>query len=440
MDRAIELNTVTKVEGHAKLLLNIDEQNNIKKCELESIEGSRYFEGMLKGRQYFEAPEITSRICGICSCAHVASSIKAVEKALGIEVSLQTKTLREIFTVGERIRSHITHMYFLSLPDYLGVESGMDLAITHKEEVLRALRLMKLGNDIITMFTGRDLHPVSPTIGGFLHLPSQEQIDNVVKRLKDSLPDALAAARLFIGLKYPKFEMKGQFCSLVAEGDYPIMGGSINCSIDDSGGHTFSEERFNEFFKEYHEERSTANFVVKDGKSYAVGALSRLNNNYEYLQPQAKMLLEEAKIKSKLKLPSHNPFYITLAQAIETVHFIEKAISTLENFKVVDEEPTAIKVKAGSGIGIIEVPRGMLMHEYDIDENGFITRANIVTPTAQNLRMIEDSIRAFLPQVLKLKNEEIVKEVEKLIRSYDPCFSCSTHFLDVTFVGPRADK
>src|SRR3989338_7581237 len=165
MSRNIELNTMTKVEGHAKLLLNIGEHNEIKKCELESVEGSRYFEGMLKGRLYLEAPEITSRICGICSCAHVMASIKAVEAALGVQVSEQTRKLRELFTVGERIRSHVTHMYFLSLPDYFGVESGLELAKTHREEVLRALRLMKLGNDMVTTFAGRDLHPVSATIG-----------------------------------------------------------------------------------------------------------------------------------------------------------------------------------------------------------------------------------------------------------------------------------
>ncbi len=427
--RTIELNAMTKVEGHAKLLLNIDRNNRIRKCELESIEGSRYFEGMLKGRQYFEAPEITSRICGICSCAHVAASIKAVEAALGMEASQQTKQLRELFTVGERIRSHVTHMYFLSLPDYFGVESGLELARKNKPEVMRALRLIKLGNDMITLFAGRDLHPVSAQIGGFLHLPSQDELDDVRKKLKEALPDAVAAAKLFSKLHYPRFRKETEYCTLIREGTYPLMEGDLFSSK----GSRFPEDRYGDFFKEYHEKRSTANFVVKDGKSYMVGALSRLNNNCGNLAPEAKKIVK----LSKIRFPSHNPFLIPFAQSVEVVHFIETAIKLLGNFKVREEEPARPRLKAGRGTGIIEVPRGLLIHEYELDGKGFITRANIITPTVQNLRLMEESIREYLPSVLSLDNKALTLAIEKLIRSFDPCFSCSTHFLDITFEGAR---
>ena len=432
--RIIELNTVTKVEGHAKLLLNIDENNQIKKCELQSVEGSRYFEGMLVERLYYEASEISSRICGICSCAHTAASIKAIENALGLKVTEQTKILRELFTVGERIRSHITHMYFLSLPDYLGVESGMDLAKDHRDEVMRALRLMKLGNDIVSVFAGRDLHPVSATIGGFLHLPKQEEINSILERLKEAMPDAIAAAKLFASLNYRKYEINTEYCTLIDDGKYPIMEGDLYSS----NGDRFPEEKFTEFFTEYHEARSTANFVVKDGKSYLVGALARLNNNYQHLMPEAKKILKESmKSNPQLTFPNNNLFIMPYAQAIETVHFIESAINLLTNFTIKDEKPIEPVVKAGKGTGIIEVPRGLLIHQYELDKKGMITHANIVTPTAQNLRFMEDNVRKVLPALLNLDNESIVLEMEKLIRAFDPCFSCSTHFLEVTFEGSR---
>jgi len=429
MSRTIELKAMTKVEGHAKLLLNIDKNNKIRKCQLESIEGSRYFEGMLKGRQYFEAPEITSRICGICSCAHVTASIKAVEAALGLQPSQQTKQLRELFTVGERIRSHITHMYFLSLPDYFGVESGLDLARKNKPEVMRALRLITLGNDMVSLFAGRDLHPVSAQVGGFLHLPSQEQLDSIKARLKAALPDAVAAAKLFSSLNYPKFEKKTEYFTLIQDSTYPLMEGDLYSS---KGGR-FPEDKYSDFFKEYHDERSTANFVVKDGKSYMVGALARLNNNCRNLAPAAAKILKS----SKIKFPSNNPFLIPFAQAIEVVHFIETTTKLLDNFKIKEEEPLRPQLRAGKGTGIIEVPRGLLIHEYELDQNGFITRANIITPTVQNLRFIEESIRDYLPSIIKLDNDKLTIAVEKLIRSFDPCFSCSTHFLKVNFQGER---
>ena len=429
MSRTVELNTVTKVEGHARLLLNIGANNEIRKCELESVEGSRYFEGMLKGRQYFEASEISSRICGICSCAHVAASIKAIEKALDVKVTPQTKVLRELFTVGERIRSHVTHMYFLSLPDYLGAESGLDLAKTHRKEVLQALKQIKLGNDIIVAFAGRDLHPVSATIGGFLHYPKQEQVSLVLARLKECLPDAVAGVKLFASLPYKDYPRKTQYCALIEDGRYPLMEGDLYCST----GERFSEEKFDEFFKEYHESHSTANFVVKDGKSYMVGALARMNNNHQNLLPLAKKLVKE----SNIKFPNDNPFLIPFAQAVEVVHFMESSIQLLEGLQVKEEVPVKAQVKAGKGTGIIEVPRGLLVHEYEIDDKGLITKANIVTPTAQNLRLMEDSIRDYIPSVLKLNNDKLTIEIEKLIRSFDPCFSCSTHFLEVKFEGVR---
>lgn len=446
MTRSIELNNITKVEGHAKLYLKIGAGDRIERCDLESIEGSRYFEGMLLGRKFHEAPEISSRICGICSCAHVMAAIEAMEKALGpgderLTITPQTAALRELFTMGERIRSHITHIYFLSLPDYFGVESGLELAKSNREDVLRALRLMKLGNDMIEAFAGRDLHPVSATVGGFLHLPERGEIETLLERLKGALPDAIDTVNLLSKLDYPEERgledaLMGErsYLSLVKEGAYPTMEGELWCVT--SGGHVerYREEEFFDFITEYHEESSTANFVVKEGKSYMVGALARLNNNSEHLHLMAKKALSS----SPLKLPSMNPYHIPLGQAIEVLHFIEDAIDILSRIEIKEEipaKPAYIAPRAGRGIGVIEVPRGILVHDYEIDEEGKIIKADIVTPTAQNLRHMEERIRELIPTLLHLDDDALILEVEKLIRSFDPCFSCSTHFLDVTIEG-----
>lgn len=427
MSRKIELNNITKVEGHAKLFLKIGEDNVIEKCELESIEGSRYFEGMLLERDFIEASEISSRICGICSCAHVVCAIEAMEKALDVKVTEQTMLLRRLFTMGERIRSHVTHIYFLVLPDYFNVESGLELAKTNKEDVLRALRMLKLGNDMIEAFAGRDLHPVSATVGGFLHFPTVDEIKNILERLKECLSDGVETVTLMSSLDYPDFDTQGDYISLAADGRYATMEGELLCST----GESYKEEDFLDFIKEYHEERSTSNFVVKDGKSYMVGALSRLNNSKDFLSEKAKKALND----SPFTFPSSNPFLIPFAQSIEVVHFMEESINILENMNIKNEEIIKVKPKSGRGVGVIEVPRGILVHEYELDEKGKIIKANIVTPTAQNLRFMEDKIREFLPTILHMQDKELILELEKLIRAFDPCFSCSTHFLDVTIEG-----
>src|SRR3989338_8441937 len=202
MPKTITLNHITKREGHAKLEIGV-ERGGITKCQLSAVEGSRYFEGLVRGRKFFEAHEITSRICGICSCAHVIAAISAVEDALNYKPSEQTLQLRKLLTLGERIRSHATHLYFLALPDYLGYESALAMASMHKPKLKRALRIIKAGNDVIRLLGARDLHPVSATIGGWLKLPSQKDIEELGKRLKSVKDDAVSTCRLFFQLEYP---------------------------------------------------------------------------------------------------------------------------------------------------------------------------------------------------------------------------------------------
>ncbi len=423
MSRTITLNHITKIEGHAKLCLGI-RQGKVTRCELSAVEGARYFEGIVVGRKYYEAHEMTSRICGICSCAHVIAAVTAIERALGHRPTAQTVRLRELLTLGERIRSHATHLYFLALPDYLGYESAIAMATKFKNRLYAALRLMKVGNSVIKLLGARDLHPVSATPGGWLHLPSQNDLDALKKELKAAVPDAEATCRLFFSLRQPRFTSKSQSFSLVSKNEYAMLTGAFS---SDTG--SFPQGKYLDFISEYHQPRSTSNFVVKDDHRYMVGALSRLNNNHKQLMPRAKRILKA----SGMKLPSLNPFHNNWAQAIELVHAIEHAVKLCGTLKIRQESLAKLKPRAGRGVAAIEVPRGTLWHDYTLDSDGTITRANIITPTAQNLLNMQEDIRAFVPGIARQKKGSIVLEVEKLIRSYDPCFSCSAHFLEVSW-------
>jgi coenzyme F420-reducing hydrogenase alpha subunit len=418
------LNHITKIEGHASLTLQI-KRGKVSRCDLDSVEGSRYFEGLLKDRHFTETAEITSRICGICSCAHTIAAIMAIENALKLRISPQTYSLRKLLTIGERIRSHATHLYFMALPDYLGYESALEMVHRHKNEIKRALRLMKLGNEMVKLFAGRDLHPVSATIGGALKIPSSEEIASTKDKLESLKSDAVKTAILFGKLKYPDYATASECFSVHNKKEYGILEGSLI-----SKNNEYSKDNYLHYLREYHEPDSTANFVVKEGKSYMVGALARINNNHTQISKDARKLLN----KSKIKFPNHNPFANNFAQAIELVHYIDEGIEICNGLKPRNEPIIKPKVKAGRGVSAIEAPRGILFHDYTLDKNGNISSANIITPTAQNLRSMQDDIRSYVSTIIKYDKHKIVHEVEKLIRAYDPCFSCSTHFLKVKWL------
>ena len=416
----INLEHITKIEGHASLRLKI-KNSEIETCELRAIEGSRYFEGFMKGRMFNEASEISSRICGICSSSHTICSIQAMENALRIQPTEQTIALRKLMMFGERIRSHATHLYFLALPDYLGYDSALDMTKKHKNEVHNALNLMQTGNNMIYVIGGRDLHPVSATLGGFLKLPEQDKIDELADSLENAKKDALKTAILFSKLEYPDFIRETEHFSIFRENDYAILYGDIK-----SGKTRFHQKEYTKHIKEYHTPYSNANFVVKAGKSYMLGALSRLINNEKYLSADAKKA-------HKIKLES-NPFLNNYAQAIELVHHIDAAIDICRNLKIRKEKPIKHRPRSGYGIAAVEAPRGTLFHEYVIGSDGKIMKANIITPTAQYLRNMQDDLQQYMGVLVKEPKTKIVTEAERLIRAYDPCFSCSTHFLEVEFL------
>lgn len=418
---SISINHMTKIEGHASLTLKI-ENGKVEKCDLNAVEGSRYFEGLLVGKGYEEACWVSTRICGICSCAHNVTAVQAIENALDIKVTEQTYLLRKLYTIGERIRSHGTHLYFLVLPDFLGYESAFAMAPQYKDKIVAALQLVKLGNNIITMTAGRDMHPIATVPGGFTRVPKQAQLDEIYQRFKEQLPVAIETFKLFAGLTYPDVHIPTQYFSLHKEGEYAMIDGAIK-----TPNRIFEQKDFHQFCSEFHDSDNSANFVVNEGRKYQVGALARLNNNYDQLRPSCKKLLSDA----GFTFPSTNPHHQSIGQAIELVHNIEEGMWILENLKVRDEEPVKFALKEGHGIAAVEVPRGTLWHEYKVNAEGKITYANIVTPTAQNLRNMQEDLRTFVPTILDYDKDAMVMEIEKLIRAYDPCFSCATHFLKV---------
>jgi len=422
--REINLNHICKIEGHADLGLKI-ENNKVKKCELRAAEGARFFEGLVLGRKVEDVQEIVSRICGICSCAHSVCSIQALEEALGINPSEQQRVIRELLMIGERIRSNITHLYFLSLPDYYRVGSALQLGAEHREKVDIAISLISLGNKIVETFGGREIHP-------FLALNEKFPEDNlflILNELKEKKKLIVETIKLFKGIDYPVLERDCDYLCL--RDDYATISGKItSCSglIEDND--------YKKHLKENIKEYATSKFVLQDSKAFQVGAIARINKNHDKLDDETKSYFKD------LKLPFNNPYYNNVAQALELVYLINRAIELVEGSfshssfshpPALSKSSSTLKIKKGHGVSAVEAPRGTLFHEYKINREGKISYCNIITPTAQNLNMMEIDISSLVNRLLERKRSrrEIVDSVEKLIRAYDPCFSCSTHFLRV---------
>lgn len=440
MKRNLDINVkyLTRVEGHGNIVVNVKE-GKLEKCELQIAEAPRFFEGMIRGRSIFEAQHITSRICGICSCGHTLTSIQAAEDALGFTPSEQTIALRKLLLHYEILDSHLLHIYILVAPDLLGVKSFVPLISTHNEVVRRALRMKKTCNDLCDILVGRHVHPISSIVGGFTKLPREKDLDKMLEYLYTMRVDMDATVELFSQLKFPEFERDTEYVGLVNDTDeYPLLMGDVG-STD---GVRMDKHDYKKVTNEFVVPHSTAKHTKLSRDSYAVGALARFNLNYEKLHERAKKAAATLGIKPKCT----NPYYNTVAQVVECVHCIEDSIRILEELKdkginydeeivVGLNEHNKIPVKPGRGVGACEVPRGILFHEYVIDEKGIIKEANCVIPTNQNVNNIEHDMKKLVPEILDKTDEEITLALEMLVRAYDPCISCSAHFLEVKFVG-----
>jgi coenzyme F420-reducing hydrogenase alpha subunit len=423
----VNVDHVTRVEGHGNIVVNVKE-GKIEECKWEVVEAPRFFEAFVRGRNYLEIAHITSRICGICSIGHTLCSLQATEAAMGVKISEQTRLLRRILIQGENLQSHVLHSYFLAAPDFVGAPSVFPLVQTHPEVVVRALRMKKLANDLCDVFGGRTVHPITPTVNGFTKLPEIKDIKEIRRRLVAAGPDLEATLALFKTLKIPDFQRETEYISLKSKEEYALYEGVI--ASTDAG--TTPVANYRNWTNEYLVPQSTAKYTKHVRDSYMVGALARFNNNHDQLPARAQKAAEEL----GLKAPCYNPFMNTVVQVVEVVHALDESIRLIDELldKGLKEEDRRILLKAGRGVGSVDVPRGILFHDYTYDKNGICVEANCIIPTNQNHANIQKDMEALLPQVLDRPQEEIRLSLEMLVRAYDPCISCSTHLLKVEFV------
>jgi len=424
----VNVHHLTRVEGHGNIVVDV-KNGELVQCELQIVEAPRFFEAMLRGRPYYEASHITSRICGICATGHATASLRATENALGVEISEQTELLRKLLFHGEIIDSHVLHVYMLVAPDFFGVGSVIPLAGTHPEVVKRALRIKKLSGDLCAMISGRHTHPIAMTVGGFTHLPTVKELLDMRKRLVDAREDMDETIALLATLPWPNFERETEYVSLKKEDEYAFIDGAIATT----DGFTYELPDYRKVTNETCVPHSTAKHTHHNRESYMVGALARFNNNYDQLHPRAKEAAEALGMKPIVT----NSFLNSGAQAVEMVHCVEDSIEIIDELvdRGIKQEPLyEFQGKGGEGVGSCDVPRGILFHNYIIDDEGIIQGANCVIPTGQNYANIEADMRALVPQILDRPQKEITHMMEMLVRAYDPCISCSAHFMTVEFV------
>ncbi len=424
----IDVHHITRVEGHGNIKVDVS-NGELKECKLEIVEAPRFFEAMLKDRHYDEAALITSRICGICSVGHQMASLNATEDAFGIKLSKQEKLLRRLMNCGEYFESHVLHVYFLAVPDFAGVKSVLPLVNTHKDAVLQALKLKKLGHEIGDMVGGRLIHSMATNVKAMTKVPTPKILNEIIDRLKDAKKELKIGVELLKALPIPEFERETEYISLYKQGDYALLEGNIFSS--DTGEVSYRDYR--DMTNEYLCDHSTAKRTSHNRGSFMVGALARFNNSYEWLSDDAKAMAENL----GLKAPNHNPYMITAAQFVELEHIADDCIEAAEELLNMNVrlEDRSFHLMAGTGVGAVEVPRGILYHEYTYNENGHIEKANCIIPTGQNLQNIEDDMKALVPTILDKSQEDITLQLEMLVRAYDPCISCSAHLLDVEFVN-----
>jgi coenzyme F420-reducing hydrogenase alpha subunit len=425
---SVNVHHLTRVEGHGNIVVDV-KNGELVKCDLEIVEAPRFFEAMLRGRPYYEASHITSRICGICATGHATASLRATENALGVEISEQTELLRKLVFHGEIIDSHVLHVYFLVAPDFFGVGSVLPLASSHPEVVKRALRIKKLSGDLCAMVSGRHTHPIAMAVGGFTHFPTIKEMLAMKERLIAAREDLDETMALLATLPWPDFERETEYVSLKKDDEYAFIDGVITTT----DGFTYELPDYRKVTNEHLVPHSTAKHCKHNRDSYMVGALARFNNNYDQLHPRAKVAAEALGMKPIVT----NTFLNSGAQAIEMVHCVEDSIRIIDELidrGIKEESIYEFQGKGGEGVGSCDVPRGILFHNYVIDDEGFVQGANCIIPTNQNYANMEADMRALVPQILDQSEAEITHMMEMLIRAYDPCISCSTHFLNVEFV------
>ena len=420
--RTIDIHHLTRVEGHGNIKIRIKD-GKLEEARWEVVETPRFFEAMLVGKKWENAPWISGRICGICSIGHTLASIRAIENGFGIVPTEQTRKLRLLLKHMETLQSHILHLYFLAAPDFVGVGSVFPLISSHPDVVQRAARMKQLANDLCDCVGGRRMHPTRTVVGGFTMTPDKKELVQFRTRLKDATDDLVKTSELFRSFQIPDFVRETEFVSLKGEDSYPFIGGDL-ISTD---GVRKKEHEYKAMTNEYLVEQSTSKWSRLSRQSFAVGALARANNNFDLLHPAAR----EIAVSLGLKPVNHNPYMNNIAQLVECVHVVMESLSLIDELtgSPWQEPRQPVSPKSGNGVGAIEVPRGILYHSYDFDNDGRITRCDCVIPTSQNHANIQHDLHALAAQEASrgARDRDIELLAQMLVRSYDPCISCSVH-------------
>lgn len=416
----ITINHIAKTEGHlgfeSELL-----RGNVQSAKVMVKEGARLFEGILIGRNYSEAGEITSRICGICPIVHNLTAIKAVETAMGVKATKQTLLLRKLMMIGQIIQSHSMHVYFLSLPDFLGIIDDLKLLDKYPELTKKALKLRDYGNRIGDVVGGRSIHPVTTKIGGFHSFPSKSELKKLVTGAEDMVAIATEIIRFVLDAKLPEFERESRYFALAKKKSYAICDGETTSN----DGVVIPHDKFQSSVKELPIVYDPVHRVTYKTEGFLVGAMARLHLSRSNLNTRAKKILKD----SPIEIPDFNPFHNIIAQGIEILHLLEEVKPVVAKLLATDLEKgnVKVKIKAGKGIGAMEAPRGTLYHYYEIDKDGKIVDCNIIPPTAMMLYNIERDLEDYLKNIKGDDIKEQKMKIRALIRAYDPCISCATH-------------
>lgn len=421
-ERIIKVAAMTRVEGEGGLYIKM-RGNAVEDLRLEIFEPPRLFEALLRGRALEDVPDITARICGICPVAYQMSSVHALEAALGITITPEIRRLRRLLYCGEWIESHALHIYLLNAPDFLGFESGLEMAGTFPEEVNRGLRMKKHGNELLEVLGGRAIHPINVAVGGFYRAPRHDALQRLIPDFEWCLQAAVETTRWVASFDFPDFTCEYQLISLAHDDEYPMNEGRILTS----DGESIEVANYENEFEEIHVEHSTAlhSLRKKTGRPYLLGPLARVGLNLDRLSPTARKLADEIGIA----WPCSNPFQSIVARGLELIHAYEEALDIIRNYRPARPPRVEYAPQMGEGCAATEAPRGLLYHRYAVDADGKIREAKIVPPTSQNQPQIEADLRAWVPRVLSDDEAATSRQCENLVRCYDPCISCSTHFL-----------
>jgi coenzyme F420-reducing hydrogenase alpha subunit len=421
--RTITTDYLARVEGEGAMSVRLA-NGTVEHVELRIFEPPRFFEALLRGRSFMEAPDITARICGICPVAYQMSSVQAMEAACGVEVTEPIRMLRRLLYCGEWIESHALHVYMLHAPDFLGYEGAVELARDAPEAVEKGLALKKAGNELMILIGGREIHPINVRVGGFYRAPTRKELRALVDRLERAREIALETVRWTACFEFPEREVECELVALASPDTYAIEQGRV---VSDAGLDIAVAE-YDEHFVEEHVERSNALHSRRsDGGTYLCGPLARYSIGSDGLSPLARDVAAEVGLGSTCR----DPFRSIVVRSVELVYACDEALRLIAEYEEPDAPSVPVEPVAGVGCGATEAPRGLLYHRYEISDEGTILDAKIVPPTSQNQLAIEDDLRNVVGRYADRPDDELRHLCEQTIRNYDPCISCATHFLDL---------